>query len=573
MVGQLNLAREVDKSEKVSPFEAVRPHGRGVEVLVNGHWSQLRQIGDIPAHELILAAEQKYESLWLKRLSEDIPRVFYENGHVLVSPITVVLVDEGGEHSIELVCTEEKRRSALAYNRSHSATRMPDVNDGTVLRRLLETRFSYWDLVVDNPDWVMEPLMEASNRAPDLWEFELAISMTLARVGDGHTRTRRPVSALLSDLRVSTGLQPCFLPFAVVPLAGDRLVAVEPECGLVDEDHPYLLEIDSLPVEKWVAATRVLVPTVSAQLTAALTSVLLGNVDWLRTRLGLPASEFVTFTLGDGAGGYRTNRLPGKLAPIRQPQRSRDQIQILDENVGYMAIPTSSGSIETILAALDGFRETEGLLIDLRGNRGGTRDLVHRLCPFVLDPDQPSVVYNVAAKRLFPGESPDMHGLLDDRRLFPAYSDHHDSAAQLAIHKLAATFKPEWHPPSESFSDWRYGTIAPGMAPWHYLKPVVVITDEWCFSAAEILTTALRMSPRVLQVGGPTGGGSGRPIQYVLPSSLVQVQISSMASFRPNGNLYEKRGVEPDHIVEPGPYDAAGLSDSVLEAAKAMVLS
>ncbi len=40
-----------------------------------------------------------------------------------------------------------------------------------------------------------------------------------------------------------------------------------------------------------------------------------------------------------------------------------------------------------------------------------------------------------------------------------------------------------------------------------------------------------------------------------------------MASFRPNGLLYEGRGIQPDIVMEPEPRYFIGQSDAVLEAA------
>jgi len=40
-----------------------------------------------------------------------------------------------------------------------------------------------------------------------------------------------------------------------------------------------------------------------------------------------------------------------------------------------------------------------------------------------------------------------------------------------------------------------------------------------------------------------------------------------MASFQPNGKLYDGNGIQPDIVIEPIPTDFIGKTDSVLEAA------
>ncbi len=47
----------------------------------------------------------------------------------------------------------------------------------------------------------------------------------------------------------------------------------------------------------------------------------------------------------------------------------------------------------------------------------------------------------------------------------------------------------------------------------------------------------------------------------------ICVHLSSMASFRPNGLLYEDRGIQPDIVMEPEPGYFIGQSDATLKAA------
>ena len=55
---------------------------------------------------------------------------------------------------------------------------------------------------------------------------------------------------------------------------------------------------------------------------------------------------------------------------------------------------------------------------------------------------------------------------------------------------------------------------------------------------------------------------------FDLPHSLIEVRCASMASFRPNGWLYDGRGIEVDIEVHPDPtYFIEGGQDKVLERA------
>ena len=69
-------------------------------------------------------------------------------------------------------------------------------------------------------------------------------------------------------------------------------------------------------------------------------------------------------------------------------------------------------------------------------------------------------------------------------------------------------------------------------------------------------------------MGTPSGGGSARSQGFTLPASGIDVRCASMASFRPDGRLYDGRGVEVDHLVPVLPTDLiVGGTDSALEAA------
>ncbi len=58
-----------------------------------------------------------------------------------------------------------------------------------------------------------------------------------------------------------------------------------------------------------------------------------------------------------------------------------------------------------------------------------------------------------------------------------------------------------------------------------------------------------------------------------LPDSRIDVSMSSMASFRADGTLFEGRGVIPDILVEPTPDDLLGKTDTQLAAAVELLTS
>ena len=100
-----------------------------------------------------------------------------------------------------------------------------------------------------------------------------------------------------------------------------------------------------------------------------------------------------------------------------------------------------------------------------------------------------------------------------------------------------------------------------------YDKKVVVLIDRGCFSATDVFAAALGALPNVTLVGEATSGGSGRAAGHRLSKSGVRLQLSTMASFRPDGVLVEGNGVVPDVAVAAEPTDLVGGADAVLQRA------
>jgi C-terminal processing protease CtpA/Prc len=98
----------------------------------------------------------------------------------------------------------------------------------------------------------------------------------------------------------------------------------------------------------------------------------------------------------------------------------------------------------------------------------------------------------------------------------------------------------------------------------------VIILDSGCFSATDIFLGALEILPRVTLVGTASSGGSARSQSFRLPKTGIEVRCASMASFRPDGRLYDGRGIEVDIEIPSDPTDfLINGSDVQLKAALA----
>jgi C-terminal processing protease CtpA/Prc len=158
---------------------------------------------------------------------------------------------------------------------------------------------------------------------------------------------------------------------------------------------------------------------------------------------------------------------------------------------------------------------------------------------------------------------------LDARWLYRDGWAHWTLAERKQIEEAARKFKPEWQPPANEFSKWHYFVIKPNRqeGTYYYDRPVIILISTTNFSASDIFLGAFKGHKNITLMGMASGGGSGRYQTYRLHHSLINIGLSSMVSFQPNGKLYDGNGIQPDIIIEPIPTDFIGKTDSVLDAA------
>jgi hypothetical protein len=96
---------------------------------------------------------------------------------------------------------------------------------------------------------------------------------------------------------------------------------------------------------------------------------------------------------------------------------------------------------------------------------------------------------------------------------------------------------------------------------------VVCLIDEQCFSVTDNFASSLRDERLdVLFVGQPTGGGSGAPRTFTLPSTKARVRFCTMRVHAPDGTYVEGNGVQPDVLIRSSRAQMLAGEDAVLEA-------
>jgi hypothetical protein len=197
--------------------------------------------------------------------------------------------------------------------------------------------------------------------------------------------------------------------------------------------------------------------------------------------------------------------------------------KILEDNVGYIYYGSftndvGEGSLDQVL---DRLALCKGLIIDVRNNGGGNLTNVEKI-----------------TSRFF------------NKRTLIGYISHKVGAGH-------ADFSPLFPKYVESSDRVRYQ------------KPVVVLANRGCYSAANEFVSIMKSAPQVTVMGDKSGGGSGLPFSSELPNGW-SVRFSASPMFNAKKEHIEF-GVEPDHYVSMLQADMEKKKDTIIEAAREFV--
>lgn len=425
------------------------------------------------------------------------------------------------------------------------------------LRRIVE-RNSAYRLVNGHPfDEHLDGLRRALPESIATRDFWRQVQIAVGRLQDAHSNVRLPESVLPTLVRGN-------LPF-VLTTAGDTIVALDPcRCRLFAAEHPRVVAINDVGIDSLMRIAGVRFAGHSpqryrfralqslAQIEATLDLVGAARDGALAVRLVGPKGDTLIATRTVGRAGGARDETPDASVETKGP-------------VTVLTIRGMSESADEIVRnALENqtFRDSRALLIDVRGNNGGSRHVLRTLVPRLI---REPLVYNVALPRV------DMGGIgpQTDYALVPPSDPSLTPAGRAALERALSEFRPKWRYPAADFLTRPLGSVLlpADSARRISRRPIVLLIDEGCFSACDIFAGAMRLIPGVTLMGTASAGGSGRSREFVLPNSRLTVILSTMASFQPNGELYDGVGVNPSIVIERAIADLAAGRDTQMEAA------
>jgi C-terminal processing protease CtpA/Prc len=219
-------------------------------------------------------------------------------------------------------------------------------------------------------------------------------------------------------------------------------------------------------------------------------------------------------------------------------------IQLLEDNIGYIQLSSCLWQYKNLVdsvfnASLHKLRNSKGLIVDLRGNRGGSDEIWYNIACHLI----PDSIFETNGKWLSKKHiaSYRMWGEHD-----PRLKDYFNGTAMQEIIHL-----PYTNHINDSLK---------------LLQPLVVISGKHVASAAEDFLLVLKETKRATIVGGPSVGCIGEPMVIPLLNDFG-VMICAKKYVNPDGSQPNLTGILPDVPVAQSYSAYLKGRDNVLEQA------
>ncbi len=368
--------------------------------------------------------------------------------------------------------------------------------------------------------------------AADSWAaYDAAIYNALAKFHDGHLTYHPPQTAA-----PARGYQSFHLGLATV-FSHDHLLVESVEPGgevaaAAVSPGDEVIEIDGRLVAHTVAAlvaSRAASRPESSKASFAKTWTAV-----LTPKGDAPRARSIRVRKRDGT------ELGVSITPREVPKVKHEAVSIaIEGDVAVVTIRTLDGNKERARAiddALAKARDQKGIVIDLRGDRGGIDLVGYRVVADLAEGTARLGTYRVMA-------APQTLALRPRWKHLVAGPDGFTAPQELTVPALVHGYR---------------GRVA-------------VVVDAGCVSTCEVVSAALRANLHAVIVGQVTGGSSGAPVEVSLPASHANIAIPTWDLLSADGHPIEDDGVTPDLDAVPTADALAAGEDAPVRQAIAQV--
>jgi len=563
-----NETSDSHAKHKTSPFSSFSFVNKRITVELEGSKYTFLKMDTLSANELLNQFKEEYEEDWQKRFSEDF--VEYSN-RLNIYPKTeerfTLLNDKGEEVILNVRFTKEKRIRAKQFYEERlintiisKAEAEEDLNQ---LHQLITDKYSYYFLNSVDIDKEIQDIRDQLPENIKVYDFALLVNRLLNKFGDGHSRIGN-----ISFREYGK------LPFKTCAFK-DEIICYNSN-GLLENDFPYLKSINGVSAtDLWTTSEELLTPDGSPQFKKSVSAGRLNRIGVLLRQLDR-YDEMVNVELKGKDGGTKTITAKIKEKPklslsertrmLKELNRYNPLTSKKMDNIGYLKIESMIRPKETELSEMiEKIKDSEAVIIDVRGNGGGSRQILLELAPHFISAKQDHIIGNLARLRT---DQPEINTSMADRYIYHAKDEHFSEKEQANIRAFQTAFTPSVRLDDNLYSPYYFLYIKGREDAYFANTPTVVLMDEGCFSATDIFLSSFKQIDNVTLIGTKSGGGSGRREQYELNNSTIKLTLSTMVSYQPDGSLYDGVGVSPDIIVEKeNVSDVMGTTDNQLDFA------
>lgn len=568
-----------------TPFTDITFKNKKVFVEIDAKKYELLSAEDESIEKIQNFAKKKYADKWQHRISDDYILLMKDMGHWTFFSTNLQLKDAQGNRIEKSVSLSEENRarkrqkvmSRQKIQRKHTI-QIPDslkyitqrvdgyqpkknvqkskkgvfeynlalpmdswipeelaIADLENLEYQLTNTYSYADLKEVNYPLVIDAIIADLQNGISKRDLGIQVKRLLGLFGDGHTRVSR------SRLKIDS----LFLPFKIKKIDG-KYYAVS-KGKLFNKKQPEILSIDGFSIPILQEKAGEMATQGSPQLYEDGSLTYISYYGFLQKQLNLKNNiPKIQFTNGKDTTTINVALVDKKEMRKLLP-RKKSEHKLLANNIGYIYLhkmEKKEDYLKWLQNTMEEFKNTNALIIDIRGNGGGSRKPIYTLLPYFIT--SPKVI-NVNALRINKDLDPNINepiGRLEKRMAYPEKSTHWTAEERKAITDFKTNFTPEWKFDKNKFSKWHYSVVSPNNTP--YNKPVYVLMDSGNFSASDIFLAAFKGTKNITLIGEKSGGGSGFTSVKFLENSGLMYLLSRMASFQPNGKLYDGNGVTPN---------------------------
>lgn len=567
--------------EKASPFTAVKWEKDQPIVQFENKWYHFEKLDDFSKKKILDFCKNQFGHKWKKRFSEDLVEVLQGLGYQPNVKVTLQLSKEGVLKTYTGTFTSGNRHSSLLYNRAikepKSNTVLPQkisiaeaLEDLKQFEEILKSTSSYTQLSTFDYTIALKKLsgtIISKNKDVDINELTNEIGEIMSEIGDRHSSIKN--EAFLKENHKTYNLR---LPFGVAAVDG-KVIALKQNVN--DENysyyynlHPYLKSIDGVAIETLINDYNYRdkkAPT-QAKLLRGSSAIQKYGALLFKNNIQCPDSIKVVFSDGNtervktfqltiANKGYSSKLHQAhynRREKVEQNNSFKGLSKIVEQNIGYITIPKMyhykdiDGLEYFIEDAFKGFSDTKALIIDIRNNPGGGREILQTFASYIVQLEQSPWIANVAYLRTDEkviGDEESMSG----RYLYSYKSDKLTNNDRNAIDQFNNNFELQKTFDNSKFSSPFYMVLHSGKEP--YTQPVYILVNENSFSAATVFTSAFKSLPNIKIVGATTDGSSGNSIKLHLKNSNIRVKVSTMLSFQRNGKTLDGNGTIPDIVI------------------------